>query len=50
MADNVAVTPGVGATIATDDIGGAQYQRIKRALWRETFDELFEGSEILGDE
>lgn len=29
MADNVDVTPGVGATIATDDVGGAQYQRVK---------------------
>jgi hypothetical protein len=29
MADNVAVTPGAGATIATDEVGGAQYQRIK---------------------
>ena len=32
MADNVAITPGTGATIATDDIGGVQYQRIKVAL------------------
>lgn len=29
MADNVPVTPGVGADIATDEIGGAQYQRVK---------------------
>lgn len=29
MADNVAVTEGSGKTIATDDVGGAQYQRIK---------------------
>lgn len=29
MADNVAITPGAGATIATDDVGGAQYQRVK---------------------
>lgn len=27
-----------------------RYQRIKRALWLETNDELFEGSEIIGDE
>lgn len=27
--DNVAVTPGTGATIATDDVGGVQYQRVK---------------------
>jgi len=32
MADGVAVTPGVGATIATDDIGGQQYQRVKMVL------------------
>ena len=32
MADNVAITPGSGATIATDDVGGAQYQRIKLDL------------------
>ena len=31
MADNVAITPGSGATIAADDIGGALYQRIKLA-------------------
>src|SRR5438132_5201431 len=29
MADNVAVTPGLGATIATDEIGGLQYQIVK---------------------
>lgn len=29
MADNVNITPGTGATIATDDVSGAQYQRIK---------------------
>lgn len=32
MADNVAVTPGTGATIASDDIGGIQYQRAKITL------------------
>jgi hypothetical protein len=32
MADNVAITPGAGATVATDDIGGVQYQRVKVAL------------------
>lgn len=31
MADNVAVTPGSGATFATDDIGGIQYPRVKIA-------------------
>ena len=29
MADNVAVTPGTGAIIATDDVGGIQYQIVK---------------------
>lgn len=32
MPDNVGITPGSGATIATDDIGGVQYQRVKVAL------------------
>lgn len=31
MVDNVAVTPGTGATFATDDIGGIQYPRVKIA-------------------
>lgn len=29
MVDNVAITPGVGANIATDDVAGVQYQRTK---------------------
>lgn len=29
MPDNVGYTPGAGATIAADDVGGALYQRIK---------------------
>lgn len=29
MADNVAVTAGAGTSIATDDIGGVHYQRVK---------------------
>lgn len=29
MADNVSVTAGVGTSIATDDVGGVQYQRVK---------------------
>lgn len=32
MADNVDITPGAGKTIATDDIGGVQYQRFKLTL------------------
>ena len=31
MADNVDITPGSGATVATDDVGGVQYQRVKVA-------------------
>ena len=29
MADNVAITPGSGATVAADDIGSVLYQRVK---------------------
>lgn len=29
MADNIPVTAGVGTTVATDEIGGAHYQRVK---------------------
>jgi hypothetical protein len=32
MADNVGYTPGSGATIAADDIGGVLYQRMKPAF------------------
>ena len=32
MSDNVGYTPGSGEVIATDDIGGVQYQRVK-AVW-----------------
>jgi hypothetical protein len=32
MADNVAVTPGAGASIATDDVGGVQFQKVKLDL------------------
>jgi len=32
MADNVAITAGAGTTIATDDIAGVQYQRVKLSL------------------
>lgn len=31
MVDNVAVTPGAGASIATDDVAGVHYQIIKQA-------------------
>jgi hypothetical protein len=29
MADNVDITPGAGATVATDEIGGRHFQRVK---------------------
>jgi hypothetical protein len=29
MPDNVDITPGTGATVATDEVGGRHYQRIK---------------------
>lgn len=29
MSDNVGYTPGVGATVAADDVGGVLYQRVK---------------------
>ena len=29
MADNIGYTPGSGATVAADDIGGVLYQRVK---------------------
>lgn len=32
MADNVPITAGAGTNIATDDIGGVQYQRVKLSL------------------
>jgi hypothetical protein len=32
MADNVLITAGVGTSIASDDIGGVQYQRVKMAV------------------
>src|ERR1700742_2403902 len=32
MADNVNVTPGTGAVVAADDVGGALYQRVKPAF------------------
>jgi hypothetical protein len=32
VADNVGYTPGVGATVAADDIGGVLFQRLKLAL------------------
>ena len=37
MPDNVAYTPGSGATIAADDIGGVLYQRIKPTIGEDGF-------------
>jgi hypothetical protein len=32
MADNIAITAGTGTTVATDDVSGVHYQRVKRAV------------------
>lgn len=32
MADNIAITPGSGATVATDDVSGVQFQKVKLDL------------------
>ena len=32
MADDIAVTPGSGASVAADDVGGVLYQRVKLAI------------------
>lgn len=32
MSDNVPITPGTGATVAADDVGGVLYQRVKLAV------------------
>jgi len=32
MADNVAITPGSGVSIASDEVAGAQYQRVKLSI------------------
>jgi hypothetical protein len=32
MADNIPITPGTGTSVATDDVGGVQYQRMKLTL------------------
>src|SRR5689334_3210467 len=32
MADNVAITPGSGATVAADDISGVLHQRVKLSI------------------
>jgi len=37
MADNVAYTPGSGAQIAADDVGGVLYQRVKPAFGADGF-------------
>jgi hypothetical protein len=37
MADNVPITAGSGTNIATDDIGGVQYQRVKPSFGADGF-------------
>jgi hypothetical protein len=32
MVDNVAITAGAGTTVATDDVGGVHYQKVKLAI------------------
>ena len=44
MADNLAITAGAGTTIATDDVGGVHYQKVK--LFNGTADS---SAEITGD-
>lgn len=39
MADNVGYTPGVGEIIATDDIAGVQYQKVKLTLGEDGVDD-----------
>lgn len=41
MADNVAITAGTGTSIATDDIGGIHFQRVKLALGGDGVDDGF---------
>jgi hypothetical protein len=42
MADNVPITPGAGTTVATDEIGGVHYQRMKLV------DGTLDGTEAIG--
>ena len=50
MADNVAITAGSGTSIATDDIGGVQYQRVKVAIGADgaAIPGLFAAGEVAG--
>ncbi len=49
MSDNIAVTPGTGATIAADDIGGVLHQRIKLSLGADgTANDAVAGSGVNG--
>jgi hypothetical protein len=49
MADNVAITAGTGTTVATDDIGGTHYQRVKLSLGADgTANDASAGSGVVG--
>jgi hypothetical protein len=47
VADNVAVTPGSGESIAADDVGGAKWQRVKLGVGADgTAADLFSASQL----
>lgn len=49
MSDNVSVTAGSGTSVATDDIGGVQYQRVKLGLGPDgTANDAIAGSGVNG--
>lgn len=48
MADNVGYTPGTGATIAADDIGGVHYQRLKLAVGADGAAKDFQPATVVG--
>jgi len=49
MADNVAITPGSGTTIAADDVGGVLHQRVKLSLGADgTANDAVAGSGVNG--
>jgi hypothetical protein len=49
MADNIAITAGSGTTVATDDIGGVQHQRVKLSLGADgTANDAVAGAGVVG--
>jgi hypothetical protein len=49
MADNVSITAGTGTTVASDDVGGVQYQRIKLGLGADgTANDAIAGAGVVG--